>query len=415
MRNLKIGVFGTGRGAGLADNFKALGCEITAICDCHKERREAAAAHFGEGTAVYDNFDAFIEHGFDAVILANYFHEHAPYAIKCLERGIHVYSECMSSGTMAESVALIRAAEKSDAVYFLAENYPQMLFNREMKRIVDGGTLGKILFAEGEYNHPVSGWDVGFLKTYTYFPKHWRNYIPRTYYVTHSLGPLMHNTGATPTKVTAYAVFNPPMDDIPNASMCGDRSAVITTQNDDGSVFQVSACSAYGGHGNSYRICGTRGQMENLRVPGNRFVVHYNGWDVPEGKQEYNEYVPEWHDDDEDEIVKSGHGGADYITARMFLECIENHHQPELPFDVYSATTMASVSILAHRSVLAGGKTFDIPDFHTEEARKQYENDTLTPFYCYDGTVEPSLPCCSHPDYRPTDEQVRLYHEHVMQ
>ncbi len=41
----------------------------------------------------------------DAVVLANFFHEHAPYAIKRPERNIHVYSECISNGTMAEGVA----------------------------------------------------------------------------------------------------------------------------------------------------------------------------------------------------------------------------------------------------------------------------------------------------------------------
>ena len=45
------------------------------------------------------------------------------------------------------------AAEKSKAKYMLLENYPFMLFNQEMKKIYEGGTLGKILYAEGEYNH----------------------------------------------------------------------------------------------------------------------------------------------------------------------------------------------------------------------------------------------------------------------
>ena len=147
MNKLRIGLYGTGRGWDIAKNFIKLGCEIVAICDNHAERRQKVIDQLGDSLAVYDDFNAFVEHDMDAVILANYFHEHAPAAIACLERGIHVFSECISNGTMAEGVALVRAAEKSTAVYMLAENYPQMKFNREMKRIVDGGTLGKILFA----------------------------------------------------------------------------------------------------------------------------------------------------------------------------------------------------------------------------------------------------------------------------
>ncbi|MBQ7039637.1 MAG: gfo/Idh/MocA family oxidoreductase, partial [Clostridia bacterium] len=85
MEKIKIGVFGVGRGMDIANNFMLLNCDIVAICDFHKERREAAAKKLGEGTAVYEDFDSFIEHDMDAVILANYFHEHAPFAIRCFE------------------------------------------------------------------------------------------------------------------------------------------------------------------------------------------------------------------------------------------------------------------------------------------------------------------------------------------
>ena len=160
MEKIRIGVFGVGRGMDIVRNFMLLGCEVVAICDNHKERREKAAAALDKSVAVYDNFDDFIEHDMDAVIVANFFHEHAPFVIRLFERGIHVFCECISNGTMAEGVALIRAAEKSDAVFFLAENYPQMTFNREITRICREGSLGKLLYAEGEYNHPTAKDDV---------------------------------------------------------------------------------------------------------------------------------------------------------------------------------------------------------------------------------------------------------------
>jgi hypothetical protein len=71
---------------------------------------------------------------------------------------------------------------------------------------------------------------------------------------------------------------------------------------------------------------------------------------------------------------------------------------------------MSSVGILGHRSVLDGGKVYDIPDFRKEEDKKLYENDYLTPFYGKNGE-EPTLPCCSHPDFKPTDKQLELYDE----
>ena len=218
----------------------------------------------------------------------------------------------------------------------------------------------------------------------------------------------MSATGATPKKVTAFAMYAPKPEGVPNASHNADVSANITTFNDDGSVFRVTACSGYGGHHNSYRVCGTKGQIENLRGTGDQIMLRYNAWDKPDGADEAKMYSPDWNDKDEELIKKSGHGGGDYITARTFIECIKEGKQPPHPFDIYSATTMSSVGILGHRSVLAGGKVFDIPDFRREEDKKLWENDYLTPFYGDNGS-EPTLPCCSHPDYKPTEKQMELY------
>lgn len=409
MKKLRLGIFGVGtRGRALATTFMLLNCEIVAVCDTRESELERARAALGADVAVYRDFDSFIEQDMDAVVLANFFHEHAPYAIRCFARGLHVYSECIANGTMAEGVALIRAHEKSNAIYMLAENYPQMLFNREIKRICDSGTLGKILYAEGEYNHPGNPMDTSFKKFYNYYEGHWRNYLPRTYYITHSLGPIMWATGATPRRVSAFASYAPIREDVPTASQNGDRAAIVTTQNDDGSIFRVTGCAAFGGHHNAYRVCGTRGQIENLRGMGEQVMLRYNAWEIPEGAQEVRCYSPEWRDPDEELIKKSGHGGGDYLTARMFCECVEKGIQPPHPFDIHSAVTMSSVALLAHRSVLAGGMPYDIPDFHTEAARVQYENDRKTPFLGADGSA-PTLPCCSVTDFKPTKAQLALY------
>ena len=404
MKKIKIGIFGAGRGIDIAENFILLGCEIVALCDFNEKRRNEGLKKLGIDVKTFDDFDDFIECEMDAVVLANYFHEHTPYAVKCFEKGIHVFSECISNGTMAEGVELIRAHEKSNSIYMLAENYPQMIFNREMKKVCDEGTLGKILYAEGEYNHPYKPDDYEFSRGYVYNVEHWRNYLPRSYYITHSLAPLMWSTGATPKKVCATPVFSPVIEEV-TARRVGDRAAIITTLNDDNSVFKVTGCSAFGAHSNSYRICGENGQIENLRGMGNKVMLRYNEWAVPCGREEVNFYEPEWNDKDEELIVNSGHGGGDYIIARMFLDCIRNGTQPGHPYDIYSAVAMSSTAILAHRSILNGGIPYDIPDFRLEECRKLYENDSQTPFCGTDG-CKPDIPCCSNPDYSPSEEQI---------
>jgi predicted dehydrogenase len=323
MKKFKIGVFGTGhRGQSLAETFMKLNGEIVALCEQREEKLLEASEKFGKEVPTFTDFDEFLKTDMDALILANYFHEHAPYAIKCLEKGIGVFSECISNGTMAEGVELVRAAEKSKAIYFLAENYPQMLFNREMKRVVDGGTLGKIIYAEGEYNHPVDPYDMAFKRDYVYFDKHWRNYLPTTYYIPHSLGPVMRATGATPKRVCAMATTIPFSEDTPTVAMSIDRMATIITQNDDGSVFRITGCAKMGCHHTSYRVAGTNGTIENIRGMAPTVMLRYNAWQIPEGMQEINHYTPEWNDKDEELIKKSGHGGGDYALVRDFIEAV---------------------------------------------------------------------------------------------
>ena len=75
--------------------------------------------------------------------------------------------------------------------------------------------------------------------------------------------------------------------------------------------------------------------------------------------------------------------------------------------DEYFATTMASVGILAHRSLREKGMPYDIPDFRCEQDRVKYENDTLSPFYGSDGSA-PTIDCCSRSRVM-TQEEIDLY------
>ncbi len=408
MKRIKLGIFGARRGMDYAKSFLYLNCDIVAICENRAHIRNAAAEKLGLTNGLYDDFKEFINHDMDAVFIANNFHEHTPYILECFKRNIHVMCECITNAKMSEGVELMKAYKNTKSIFMLAENYPFMPCSREIKRVCDGGTLGQLLYAEGEYNHPVNPYDEEFYKMHIYDPKHWRNYTPASFYLTHSLGPIMRATGATPKIVQAQAVFAEFMPDRPTPKQTADRAAIIMTKNDDDSVFRFTGCAAFGAHHNAYRVCGSEGQIENIRGYREKMLLRYNAWSKPEDKEEINIYEAAFEDDDMKIIKESGHGGSDFIVARTFINAIRKNKQPEFPFDLPSAVTMSSVAILAHRSILEGGKPYRIPDFTKEEDIKLYENDTLTPYPSADGS-EPSLPCCSHTDYKPSELQLRLY------
>lgn len=410
MKVIKVGIFGARRGADFIKNLMANNGEIVAVCDRNEKFLKNTVADLPGDVAAYTDAEEFLNHPMDAVILANYFTEHTKYAIRFLEKGIHVLCECLSNVTMAEGVQLVRAAEKSKAHFMLAENYVYMLFNQEMKKVYDGGTLGKVLYAEGEYNHPANAYDPASLATLINYEKHWRNYLPRTYYITHSLGPIMYITGSQPVKVTAMPIYSPSPDDCCRVGRVPEAASVITILNDDHSVFKVTGHASFGARADSYRVCGQKGMIENIRGTDGMVMLRYNDWDIPEGREAVNYYKPGIIDKDADIIAKAGHGGGDYYICREFLNAIRNDTGPDL--DVYYATTLSSVAIMAHRSTLAGGVPQEIPDFRKEEDRVKFENDTASPFWLPDGTP-PSMPCTVFEDYAPSAKQIENFHKEL--
>ena len=399
-KEIRIGVMGTLRGGSYIENVGYVeGARVTAICESNPKSLDGVQKFITEDVKVFDNFDEFINSGlFDAVMLANYFFEHVPYAIKAMEKGIHVLSECTPALTMAECVELCRTVERTGCKYMLAENYPFFSCNLEMKRIYDSGKMGRALYCEGEYNHPVTVHDKNMVSP---GKLHWRNWLPRPYYITHALAPVLHITGNTPKKVNCKSVFAP---ETLKGTACrvGDLLSIILCEMEDGSLARVTGCAAWGGHGNWYRICGEKGNMENVRGSLEQVRVQYNSWNIPEGEEEVSTRDAKWYDNEQlnELAAKTGHGGGDYWVCYHFVKYLTEDVEPF--FNVYRSVSLSAAAIMALRSSQNGGTEYIIPDFTNEEERKQWENDHESPFPDENGQT--TMPCCSHPDYMPTDE-----------
>ena len=119
MKKIKIGVLGGFRGASMIKYANvAQNAELVAVCDKLPEVLKRNKEVYGEdGIAYYDNFEDFIKHDMDAVVLANYANEHAPFAIRCMKEGKHVFSEVLPVQTMKEAVELIECVEETGMIY----------------------------------------------------------------------------------------------------------------------------------------------------------------------------------------------------------------------------------------------------------------------------------------------------------
>lgn len=385
---VKIGIFGAFRGLSYARILAEMdGVTVTAVCDCDAKRREEAAQAF-PAAALFADFDEFLDSGrFDAVVVCNYFSEHAPCAIRALQRGVHVLCETTAAVSPAEAVRLVEAAEESGAVYMLAENYPFMLGCQELRRVYQQGRLGRVIYGEGEYIHPM---DLQEFLFYAPTADHWRRHIPRTYYLTHSLAPLMYMTGRAPRKVNARAVFDPAHAEGRGCKV-GDSAAILLLENDDGSVFRITGWAEFGPHGNWYRLACANGGAETVRGDEECVRVAYNKGHVPEGQEPSRTYRAQWASDG-DLASKAGHGGGDFWVCHHFVRAVRGQETPY--FDVYRSAQMAAVAYYGWQSVLHDGATYPIPDFRDKSARAALLRDDLTPFPAPDGTPG-NLPCSS--------------------
>lgn len=398
-RPLRLGVFGAGRGKAFMDSdvCSLAGFELVAVCD----KFEPALRRAVESTpiAAFTDFDEFIRFDMDAVVLANYFNEHAPYAVRALRAGKHVLSETASNATLAEGVALCRAVEEAGLTYMLAENYPFTAFNLEMKRLYDEGEIGRLSYAEGEYLHPISTDDLAAM---SFGENHWRFTMPATYYCTHSLAPLMYIGNCMPVKVNGFAVEE--WYHTPARFSKGDAASAILCRMDNGALFKIMQGVGMAGHSNFYRLHGTKGAMELARGEGyfgpEELRVWHEEWNNESGGPAERRYKPTFREHAE-EAARTGHGGGDFFTMHHFGEAIRSGEPPF--FDVYRGVACSSVGILAWKSVMSDGNTVEMPDFRSEADRKRFENDHFSP-YPEHRALAPDQPPSSKTGFIPSEE-----------
>ncbi|HIW73857.1 MAG TPA: Gfo/Idh/MocA family oxidoreductase [Firmicutes bacterium] len=404
-QKIRVGVFGAYRGKCMIDVLAGHpDAELVAVCDkneyCLGEVEKLAAEKQTE-IALYRDFEEFFKHDMDAVVLANYANEHAPYAIRLLRSGRHVMSEVLPCETMAQAVALIEAVEESGRVYCYAENYCYMDHTFEMWRRYADGDIGEVMYAEGEYVHDCSS----IWPQITYGDRnHWRNRMHPAFYCTHSIGPMLTITGRRPVQVVGFET--PPHPDMVALGGIGGMAGgcMIALTLDNGAI----AKSIHGGLKRepgsiNYQVYGRKGMMETDRFDGGRLNVYREGDKLCHG--EFEKYATQKFvsPDLAEKSGAVGHGGSDFYSTHFFLEKILGNPDGEkYAIDVYQAVDMGICGILAYRSILGGNIPVKVPNLRNPEERDAWRNDNA----CTNPAVagDQLLPVSSYPDPGIPDE-----------
>ena len=374
-RKIRIGVMGAGRGSSMINYCaQANNAEVVAICDKWEDGlKRQKELHADLPITYYTNFDEFIEHDMDAVVLANYANEHAPFAIRAMKAGKHVFSEVLPVQTMKEAVELVEAVEQTGRIYAYGENYCYMPAPVEMRRLYRAGVLGEFEYAEGEYIHNCE--NIWPAITYGE-PDHWRNTMYSTFYCTHSLGPIVHITGLRPVSVTGFeSTMN--ARNLRVGSKGGQFGIEMVTFENGGIAKSI--------HGDLYKnsiwytLYGSKGRAESAREDAENGDVSRVYLNVDEYDGEYPEHdrVQTYQPKDALSVDAQifGHGGSDFYSMYHFVEKIRGDESADV-IDVYEALDMFLPGLFAYRSILAGGAPMAIPDLRDKAVREQYRDDT---------------------------------------
>jgi len=167
-RRLRLGMIGGGQGAFIGavhriasridDRYELLAGCLSSTAD----RALASAKEIGiDPSRSYSDFktmakeEAQREDGVEVVSIVTPNHMHAGPSIEFLKQGVNVICDKPLTATMEEAHSLYKSVTESKAHFFLSHNYSGYPVVREMRRIVQEGTLGKIRILKGSY---LQGW-----------------------------------------------------------------------------------------------------------------------------------------------------------------------------------------------------------------------------------------------------------------
>jgi len=358
---MKIGIVGARRGSAFAAAFREMAdVAVAALCDLDPRALAATADRFRIPQR-FAEYEQMLATDLDAVVVASPMPLHVPHAAAALAAGKHVLSEVPAAVDLKQCWELVRAARASPALYMFSEN---VNFGREVGvigQMIRQGLFGELYFGEGGYIHEVKA-----LCEQTPWRREWGVGRNGCTYATHALGPLLDWTGDRVAAVSCLGSGHHYRD--PRGERYGmEDSVVMNCKLESGGLLtlRVDMLSNRPHITTYFTLQGTKGCYES----GRGFEERSRVWlaDRCAGPEEWRdlaefeaEFLPAPWRQAPDNARGSGHGGADYQVARVFVDSVRSG-TPAI--DVYRGLDMTLPGLVSQESIRRGGAPVPVPDF----------------------------------------------------
>jgi len=386
MKEVRIGLVGlSARGLCWIDSLKRVkDCKITALCERYEPLLEKAAEFAGDpDIKPYTSYEKMLaEAPIDAVGVCVAPDDQPDLICQALEAGKHVACEVPLCYSLEGCWKVVVAAEKNPGLKFMmAEQIRYLGVMQAWRKMVQDGTLGKILFCEGQYFHGM-GRDRFYVdgrtgkritleeakdNPHAVKSRYWRK-THAIYYLPHELSPLLNilddrvkTVVAMSTRPESYYYEGIPFSDIEVALMRTEKDVILRLA----AGFHVPSLKVEPAGYHWYHIMGTRGRVETNRSKSDGMKM----------------WLPEQHMDDMAIVhwdylpyqlppgaMGSGHHNADYFPMANFVRCVLD--DTASPMDAYRAAEVTAPALMAGMSIDKGSVPLEVPDFRPGAGRK---------------------------------------------
>jgi len=313
--------------------------EIVAVSDLFPHRcSELAKACRCEKT--YPSLENLVKDDrIEAVFVATDAPSHARHCIEVLKHGKHVASAVPAVfGSLEDADRLFHAVKSSGLKYMMFETSCFHEDLHAMRQLYEAGTLGKLVYSEGEYFHYMEE----PLPSY----KDWRVGLPPQWYPTHSNAYYVGVTRGSFVEVSCMGMpsriqhLQPANNTYKNPF--GTEVALFRTS--EAAMSRMSV---------SWDTPGYGGEMGRIRGQKGSFYGKYEG--VEKGLPSIRRPpLPPG-------VPAGGHGGSHGQLMNEFVTAILTNRKPLV--DVAMALNLTVPGIVAHQSALKNGKLMKIPQY----------------------------------------------------